>query len=93
MTDDQWKQEYLRHRDEQVKQICEDGVRIEKLEDEIKRLRDAVNRAKDHSCDLEGADFGYLTCCQQRDYEGHKSDCYLILALAPPDSGKQEEKT
>jgi len=37
-----WKKEYQRDLDLKAKQICEDGAKIERLEDENKRLREAL---------------------------------------------------
>ena len=43
----------------------------------IKDLEDLKN----HSCEIEGADFGWYSCCNQRNYQGHKTDCKQAQAL------------
>lgn len=46
-------------------------------EQKIVYLLSVIKQALEHSCPIEDADFGYHSCCQQRDYEGHKQNCYL----------------
>jgi hypothetical protein len=46
------------------------------------KAKEALKKCLGHSCDIEGADFGFHSCCNQRDYKGHKPDCYIKQALA-----------
>ena len=41
-----------------------------------------LEELRDHSCDIEDAEFGWYACCNQRDYEGHKPDCERVKALS-----------
>lgn len=41
----------------------------------VDELIKSLEELQDHSCDIEDAEFGYYTCCNQRDYEGHAKDC------------------
>ena len=70
----------------------ERALRVIELQEEIKQALAIVEAAGEtekalaeavaHSCEVEGADFGYHTCCGQRDYLGHKETCYLTKALS-----------
>jgi hypothetical protein len=41
-------------------------------------LKEAIT----HSCEIEGAEFGWLPCCSVRDYEEHKPDCRANKAIS-----------
>jgi len=57
-----------------------------KERDELRKLamvyREALEKAKNHSCEIEGAEFGIFSCCNQRDYVGHAESCYLVQSLS-----------
>ena len=35
----------------------------------------------EHSCEIEGADFGIRACCHVRDYKPHEKTCALNNAI------------
>ena len=49
---------------------------------EIKRLRQALQDASEHACYDEGAEFGIRPCCSTEDYKPHKSVCEMMKALS-----------
>lgn len=46
-----------------------------------KKCIEILEELLNHSCDIEEAEFGWYTCCSQRDYKGHKSDCERVAAI------------
>lgn len=77
-----WKKEYQRDLDLKAKQICEDGAKIERLEDENKRLRGALEKI------AKGLPHEDCVPCEACNC----SEDFAKQVLSPPDSGKQEEK-
>ena len=47
------------------------------IKEVVKGLRDLLN----HSCTLEGGDFGWFSCCNRRDYSGHEKRCDLVKLI------------
>lgn len=48
---------------------------------ELKKIREALEAAIDHTCPGEGEVYGWLPCCSVRYFSEHKKSCIFKKAL------------
>lgn len=51
----------------------------------------ALKECLGHSCGIEGVDFGYLNCCNRRDYKGHADECFIKAAIRAAEQSQKKE--